>query len=152
MKNNQVKTDSLCPACGGGLARANGENCPLCGKLLQEGYFPLDNLRASYRNKLADVPANTVAPLYEENKNTAAETAWAFVVYSMVPYLGILFCPGALIMGGVGLAVWRKRPELGGKRVSLYGMAGSLVILSIQLLLWWLLYLIPELAKQGRIP
>ncbi|HEY6659645.1 MAG TPA: hypothetical protein VI031_00840, partial [Pyrinomonadaceae bacterium] len=30
-------------------------------------------------------------------------TARAFAIYSLVPYLGILFCPGAVLLGTVGV-------------------------------------------------
>ena len=73
--------------------------------------------------------------------------ASAFVVYSLVPYLGILFCPGALLMGGIGVFISHRKPYLGGGRTSVYSIALSLIILAVQILLWWLLYLIPELGK-----
>lgn len=72
--------------------------------------------------------------------NSTADTAWACTVYSLVPYLGILFVPFALALSGFGFsrAVSRDR------RPFLLSAAASLVILIVQLLLWWLLYLIPE--------
>ena len=36
-----------------------------------------------------------------------ASTARAFATYSLVPYLGILFCPGALLVGGFGIFRYR---------------------------------------------
>ena len=36
------------------------------------------------------------------NQNNAAATARAFATYALVPYLGILFCPGALYHNGRG--------------------------------------------------
>ena len=117
-----------------------------------EDYEPLDTIRASY-NLRASV---TVAPilfheesrnLFEQDKNAISQTAWACVVYSMVPYLGILFLPLAFVTGCFGYAAWRRRPELGGRRMAVACVALSFVVLVVQLFLWWLLYLIPELGR-----
>ena len=85
--------------------------------------------------------------LFEENKNTASETAWAFAIYSMVPYLGILFCPGAVVMGSVGVLISYRKPKLGGGRTSVMSIAGGFFVLGIQIFLWWLLYYIPTLER-----
>jgi uncharacterized membrane protein len=118
---------------------------------MREGYHPLDTIRSSYhlqsRKFQFDVmeksqPGN----LFEENKNAVSQTAWACVVYSMVPYLGILFIPFAFIISGAGLVVSQRRPQLGGRKLALACIGVSILILGIQLLLWWLLYVIPELG------
>jgi hypothetical protein len=70
-------------------------------------------------------------------------------VYSMVPYLGILFVPLAVIAGGAGYFVSYRRPELGGRRLAAACISLSFVMLAVQLFLWWLLYLAPTLA--GRV-
>jgi len=115
-----------------------------------EDYEPLDTIRASY-NLRASV---TVAPilfheesrnLFEQDKNAISLTAWACVVYSMVPYLGILFLPLAFAVGGAGYIVSLRQPHLGGRRLAMICVVLSVVILGIQLLLWWLLYIIPQL-------
>ncbi len=115
-----------------------------------EDYQPLDTLRASYRLQgknfqIAD--KEETEDLFAENKNSASATASAFVVYSLVPYLGILFCPGAFLLGGVGIVTAYRQPSLGGGKTSLYSLFLSLIIFTIQILLWWLLYVIPELGK-----
>ncbi|MGI8786750.1 MAG: hypothetical protein ACR2HG_03170 [Pyrinomonadaceae bacterium] len=145
--------NQICSACGAKIEREFSKFCRVCGKLLLEDYQPLDTLRASYRLQGRKFQFESTQPeteinLFEENKNTASETASAFVVYSLVPYLGILFCPGAFLMGGIGAIVSYRKPYLGGGRTSLYSIGLSVVILAIQILLWWLLYLIPELGKQ----
>jgi hypothetical protein len=88
-------------------------------------------------------------PRVRESGTTA--TAFAFVTYALVPYLGILFCPGALLFGGVGL--WRAwRAPRGGHaavRASALSIALGLVVLCAQLLLWWILYKVPEWARQA---
>jgi hypothetical protein len=85
--------------------------------------------------------------LFETNKNVASESAKALVVYSLVPYLGILFCPFALLTGGFGAFVAYRKPSLGGGRTSFYAAVLSIIIFLIQIFLWWLLYIIPELGK-----
>lgn len=79
-----------------------------------------------------------------------AATAMAFVTYALVPYLGILFCPGALLFGGVGLVrAWRAPRGAGAVRASALGFALGLLILCAQLLLWWILYKVPEWARSA---
>ena len=126
--------------------------CPVCGKSLREDYEPLDNLRSSYnlqrkKFRFDARPAEKAEMLFETNENKSSSTASAFVVYSLVPYLGILFCPGALLMGGIGVFVAYRKPYLGGGRTSIYSIVLSLIIFVIQILLWWLLYIIPELRR-----
>ena len=78
------------------------------------------------------------------NSNGASTTALAFVTYALVPYLGILFCPGAFLMGSVGLYNSYRAPERGGRRASYLGLSLGLLIFCAQLFLWWILYKIPE--------
>lgn len=139
-----------CSACGAEAERDYAKFCRVCGKLLLEDYQPLDTLRASYRMQGKSFQfgqTEEITDLFTENKNSASSTASAFVVYSLVPYLGILFCPGAFLMGGIGVFVSYRKPYLGGGKTSIYSIALSLIIFVIQILLWWLLYLIPELGK-----
>ena len=83
-------------------------------------------------------------------ENGAAATAMAFVTYALVPYLGILFCPGALLFGGVGLLrAWRApRGGHASARSSALIIALGLLVLCAQLLLWWILYKVPEWARR----
>lgn len=148
----------ICAACGAESRRKMARFCLVCGKSLFEAYQPLDSIRASYRlqgkrlkfkgashNEKQETKREE--PLFEESKNGAAEIAWACLVYSLVPYLGILFTPGALFMGGVGIFTARNRPYLGGGRTSIYSILLGLAVLGVQLLLWWLLYLIPTMDR-----
>jgi len=148
----RVAASQSCPACGADTGREFAKFCRVCGKLLLEEYQPLDTLRASYRLQgksfqfeKSDEPR--AENLFEENKNSASATATAFVVYSLVPYLGILFCPGAFLMGGIGVFVSIRKPYLGGGKTSIYSIVLSVIIFAIQILLWWLLYIIPELGR-----
>jgi len=80
-------------------------------------------------------------------ENTAAAIARAFATYALVPYLGILFCPGAVLMGSVGLARSMRAPYSGGRTRSTVSIVIGVVVFGLQLLLWWLLYKVPEWAK-----
>jgi hypothetical protein len=72
-----------------------------------------------------------------------AGTARAFATYSLVPYLGIVFCPGAVLLGTVG--VIRGDSARGSCYVSLIV---GVVVLAVQLLLWWILYQAPQWASR----
>lgn len=82
-------------------------------------------------------------------ESSAVATAMAFVTYALVPYLGILFCPGALLFGGVGLVRAWRAPQAGHTRAAVVSVALGLLILCAQLLLWWLLYKVPGWARQS---
>jgi hypothetical protein len=144
---------SVCVACGAEARRGNAKFCLVCGKLLREDYQPLDRLRASYRMQGKSIEFKTtevepVKDLFEQNKNTMVQAAWACLVYSLVPYLGILFIPFTFFIGGVGYVTAMRRPDLGGRRLAIICIAVSFVILAAQIFLWWLLYVIPELGIQ----
>ena len=149
----------ICAACGTEAGRDAAKFCAICGKILNHDYAPLDALWASYnlqRRKTAkeETPQKVQQPqkteitdLFAKPPNGAAATAMAFVVYSLVPYLGILFCPGALLMGGIGLAISYQKPNLGGRQTATYSICLGAIVSAIQVVLWWLLYLIPELKR-----
>ena len=79
-------------------------------------------------------------------QSTLAATARAFATYSLVPYLGILFCPGAVLVGGFG-AVRYRRVAGSNRNVCYLSAIVGLIILVVQLLLWWILYKVPLWAK-----
>jgi hypothetical protein len=148
-----LSINSVCSACGAEARRGNAKFCLTCGKLLGEDYQPLDNLRASNRLQgktflVENAKSEEVVNLFEQNENTVAHTAWACVVYSFVPYLGILFVPLAFIVAGFGYIVSYRQPKLGGRRLALACIILSFVVLAFQIFLWWLLYIIPELGRQ----
>lgn len=141
---------SVCPACGTAARREEANYCLVCGKLLDEGYEPLDVLRASYglQGKGLETPAIASGEkLFGGSKNSAAETAWACVVYSMVPYLGVLFVPAAIFTGGFAYIASYRKPSPGGRSLAAASIGISFIILAVQIILWWLLYIIPELAE-----
>ena len=149
-----------CPACGAKARRADARFCAACGRRLDETYLPADALRASYSVQRARPVSggrhkggvkrikSSMASIHPaRNTNGASMTALAFVTYALVPYLGILFCPGAVLMGGVGLYNSYRAPERGGRRASCYGVAFGVLIFCAQLFLWWILYKVPQWAE-----
>lgn len=148
--------NSICPACGAAARRENARFCLICGKILNEGYEPLDRLRASYNwqqrnlapNKTEKTEEAAAANLFEQNKNSVSQTAWACLVYSFVPYLGILFVPLTFLIGGFGYLNAVRQPQLGGRRLAVVSIWLSFAVLALQIFLWWLLYIIPEIGKQ----
>lgn len=50
-------------------------------------------------------------------------------------------------MGGVGLVHSFRLPHVGGRRASYASVVFGLLILCIQLVLWWILYKVPDLAQ-----
>ena len=75
-----------------------------------------------------------------------AATARAFAIYSLVPYLGILFCPGAVLLGTVGVVRSYRSDQVSSEsgRGACYATTIiGLVVLAVQLLLWWILYQAP---------
>jgi len=83
----------------------------------------------------------------DSNHNSASTTARAFATYALVPYLGILFCPGALVMAGVGVYQSYREPEPAGRNASYAIMLVNMLVLCAQLGLWWILYKVPVWAR-----
>ena len=135
----------ICAACGTKGLRRSASYCPVCGKAAGEEYEPLDALRSGYDLQRTDL-ATSFAPsragfAADDGKHPVADAAWALVVYSMVPYLGILFTPFAL-----GTAAYAIGMRVSGRRLAMLSLGIGTVTLAVQLLLWWLLYVIPELC------
>jgi hypothetical protein len=140
----------ICSACGAEARRGNAKFCLTCGKILREDYEPLDALRSSYRMQGITVRVEKTMKeknLFEENKNQASQAAWACLVYSFVPYLGILFVPLAFFAGSFGFIISFRRPHLGGRKLGIVCVALSFVVLAVQIFLWWLLYIVPDLGR-----
>ncbi len=149
-RSREFVTSQSCAACGTIAVREGAHYCLVCGKILSEDYQPLDTLRSAHRLQgktflVENAETEEITDLFARNENTVAHTAWACLVYSMVPYLGILFIPFTLVFGGYGIAVSHRYPELGGRDLALISVGTSFIVLTVQLFLWWLLYLIPEL-------
>lgn len=73
-----------------------------------------------------------------------AGTARAFATFSLVPYLGIIFCPGAVVLGTVGIFRARRSPRVDDS-TSVYYLSAivGLGVLGIQVWFWWILYHVP---------
>lgn len=151
-----------CPACGASARRPDARYCSTCGRSLSEQYNPADALRASYhlhRPKGAAKPYGRSKPiskkrpmatvLPESNRNGASTTALALTTYALVPFLGILFVPGALLVGVVGFAYSYYAPHKGGRRTSFASIFFGLVILGVQVALWWIIIKVPEWSNPG---
>ncbi|HEU4833363.1 MAG TPA: hypothetical protein VFS90_03070 [Pyrinomonadaceae bacterium] len=77
-------------------------------------------------------------------------TAKAFATYSLVPYLGIVFCPGAVVLGTVGVVRSYRSQQISGDPARAVCYASTIVgvvVLAVQLLLWWVLYQAPMWAN-----
>jgi hypothetical protein len=83
------------------------------------------------------------------NVSAVTATARAFVTYALVPYIGIIFCPGALLLGGVGYLRASRSPHAQGRRDAVVSIALGLVVLCAQVALWWVLYKVPEWSRQS---
>ncbi len=140
---------SVCAACGAEARRETANFCLVCGKFLDEGYEPLDTLRASYRlqGKSFAGEKQEVTNLFEQNKNSVSQAAWACLVYSFVPYLGILFIPFTVGFGSYAYLTAVRQPDLGGSKLALLSISLSFIVLAVQIFLWWLLFIIPELGR-----
>ncbi len=69
------------------------------------------------------------------------DTVRACIVYSLVPYIGILFLPVGLALGIYTFRSSRNGRQFAGLTAVICGVLGA------QLFLWWLLYYVPLLAR-----
>ena len=153
IRNPKSAIQNQCVACGAETEREFAKFCRVCGKFLPEDYQPLDMLRASNRlhgkaivfeKKRIEKAEN----LFEINENGISQTAWACFVYSLVPYIGIIFIPLTIAVGIFGVSISYQKPWLGGRKLSLASLSLSFVVLAVQIFLWWLLYIIPTLGRE----
>ncbi len=84
--------------------------------------------------------------LFDKPHPLVSNTAWACAVYSMVPYLGILFVPLALVTGSYSYLKAQRNDQENDASRALMAMGVSILVLAVQIILWWLLYLIPEIG------
>lgn len=155
----------ICPACGASARRASARFCHTCGRrfAVDLTYVPTDALRASYhlqqspsalrvkhkpfqrlpRSRAAH--ANSRAPRASSG-NPLAALALASVAYALIPFLGILFCPGAITFGCWGVTRAGRLPNGDGHRAALFSICAGMLILVAQLLLWWMLSRVPQWA------
>jgi hypothetical protein len=82
-----------------------------------------------------------------EKGQSLAATAKAFATYSLVPYLGILFCPGAVVVGGLGIVESYRAGERDYRIGCYISLIVGFLVLVVQSLLWWILYKVPVWAR-----
>lgn len=168
-------TTRACPACGSTAQRKDARFCATCGRRLNdEGYVAADAVRASYhlhrRSSASSSSDERIRPahknrspkshaatlrvmrssppaLFVTTRNSAAATALAFLTFAIVPYLGILFCPGAIVMGIIGFWTSARAPALGGRSASVFSIIAGLVVCAVHIFLWWILYFIYALNR-----
>lgn len=74
----------------------------------------------------------------------SASVLRASLVYSLVPYLGVLFVP--ITMGALVWSLLGRRGSTARRSDHVLALFGGIGILAFQLFLWWLLYYIPEIG------
>ncbi len=79
--------------------------------------------------------------------SSLASTARAFATYSLVPYLGILFCPGAVVIGSLGVVRSYRANKTRERGACYASVVMGLAVMAIQVLLWWILYKVPQWAR-----
>lgn len=157
-EEERARGGRFCPACGAEARRTEARFCSTCGRALEDSYLPADALRASYHLQHSPVarrksrgPGRTKIQMTDTfsapQSNGPATTALAFMTYSLVPYLGILFCPGAILLGAVGLIYSLRAPHGGGRRAAYASIGFGLLILVVQILLWWIIIKVPEWTR-----
>ena len=73
--------------------------------------------------------------LFDDERPFASSAVWACVVYSLVPFVGVVFVPLIFVFGVIVLA--RGERTFG-------AMGAGVAILIMQLVLWWLMYVVPR--------
>lgn len=82
-----------------------------------------------------------------------AETARAFATFSLVPYLGIIFCPAAVVIGAIGIIKSHSSPSIGDSSRTIFYVSTivGIGVLGIQVWFWWILYHVPAwLTTMGQ--
>ena len=83
----------------------------------------------------------------KDKGRSLAATARAFATYSLVPYVGILFCPGAVVVGGLGVVESYRSRQSEYRIACFISLIVGLMVLGVQSLLWWILYKVPVWAR-----
>jgi len=78
--------------------------------------------------------------LLEERRPFASSAVWACAIYALVPFIGVVFVPFIFVFGVVAL--------IRGEHSALRAMGSGVLILIVQLVLWWLLYVVPKWGMQ----
>ena len=140
LTNETMPVWLACPSCG---THHNATACLACGHELTDDYAPALGLWASYRyyrRPWRDVApaAHTLFPV--RNRNSASQIALALSYYAFVPFLGLLFCPAAIICGVYGLWQSYRVPHKGGGQTAALSLLLGLSLSALQTILWRLFY------------
>lgn len=74
--------------------------------------------------------------IFAEEGNSSAAIALVLVFSALVPFMGLLFCPFAVMMGCYGLLEARFVPHTGGSRLAICCIVFGVLIAGAQVLLW----------------
>jgi hypothetical protein len=83
----------------------------------------------------------------KDKGRSLAAAARAFATYSLVPYVGILFCPGAVVAGSLGIVESYRSRQSDYRNACYISLIVGLIVLGLQALLWWILYKVPVWAR-----
>lgn len=89
---------------------------------------------------------NAMQPIFEIERNAVAETAWAAAVFSSIPYIGVLFTIPAVLLSAAAMARTARSDSPGSRKLSFRSFVLALALAALQIFLWWLLYIIPQLG------
>lgn len=149
----------VCPACGAEARRAGAHFCSTCGRALRErAYAPADALLASYHLQYSRPPmlierwmrggterAPAALPRTGAPRLITPGSALVVVILTFVPFIDILFCPCAVVLGAANLRrAHLVRAARGGTRVAVFSIACGVLAFGAQSFLWWVLYLLTK--------
>ena len=78
-----------------------------------------------------------------QEKSLTSRSAFACNVYSMVPYVGVVFLPLAFVIGGLDYLRAFKSGDSKDLRFGLGSLALTLFLTAVQVFLWSLFYFVP---------
>jgi hypothetical protein len=150
MSDSRQSIDSTdrvaCPVCGAARNRESARFCAACGQDLSADYAPAGLLKASYHRRRQSSPAPVgqleLPARWLSREDGLTALAFAFVTFSVVPFLGILFCPVALLLGICCFARRKTHARIGLGRPTV-AIALTVVVSTVQVGLWWMLTHVP---------
>jgi hypothetical protein len=86
-----------------------------------------------------------MAELFEQKKPFASSAVWACTVYSLVPFVGIVFIPFVFLFGIVAAMTGHGSQ----RRSAVKAMGAGVLVLIVQAVLWWLMYMVPDWSREG---
>jgi hypothetical protein len=149
-ENSDSTEQGSCPVCGAARNRESARFCAACGQDLSTDYAPAGSLQASYYRQRQRLPAAVGQPelpaRWFSREDGLTALAFAFVTFSVVPFLGILFCPVALLLG-ICCFARRKTHARTGLGPPAVAIALTVVVSTVQIGLWWMLTHVPGAGR-----